>query len=78
MTAIGTALDAMDSKVVLAGAAAVVAFVSLIAVALGGHVVMKPVRETVFGKWASLHAEARMDRIRAAFTARKGTKAGAP
>ncbi len=73
MNAVEMALDAMDSKVVLAGAAAVVAFVLLIAVALVGHVAMKPVRRTRVGQWATLRADAHMD----AYAARKSTKAGA-
>lgn len=78
MNAVGMALDAMDSKLVLAACSAVVLFVSLILIALIGHVVMKTVRKTAIGQWASSRSEAQMDRVRAAYAARKRTKAGAP
>jgi hypothetical protein len=74
--ALEMALDAMDSTIVIAGSAAVVAFTSLVFLALIGHVVMIPMRKTAFGKWAGHHVEAYGDRFRAAYAARKRAKAG--
>ena len=66
------------STLALVAALAVIAVPVLAVFAVLGHVAMKPVRKTAFGEWAGMRAEARMDRVRAAFTARKRTKAGAP
>ena len=57
--------------------AVIIAVPVLTLLAVLGHLVMVPVRETTFGKWAGKRAEARMDRVRVAWIARKGTKAGA-
>jgi uncharacterized transporter YbjL len=68
-------LSAIDSRAVLVAGIVVVAVPLLTVFAVVGHVAMKPVRKTRVGQWASSHTEARMDRIRAAWSARKGTKA---
>lgn len=78
MNRVEVVLNATDGALVLGASLVVVGLVGLVLLALVGHVAMKPVRKTAFGQWAGDRTEARMDRFRVAFTARKGTKAGAP
>lgn len=77
MNAVGMALDAADSPIVLGVCTVIVAVPLVMLLALVGHVVMIPVRKTAVGQWAGRHTETQMGRVRDAYAARKGTKAGA-